>query len=256
VFQSTTTYKSPTLNSSPAGIVPFTFVKNNGAPANLTNISHQVAQTVLANGVVPMSLVTGDLSNGGDTNRVINLIGRYNGSGTRAVVFADTGYGALQNSVNFKYSATANSGSPAFTVVTPDPNVGYSGGGSIKTDLGNNISTAMGTDLASYQTGYAIGYLGIKDAFGVTGNSAGALNLTYNGVPFSTNAVQNGQYTLWSKEHLYSKSGQSANLNTVKANLVTAIPSYLGSGTTLIGIPTSAMTVDRNTDGGRIGTLY
>ena len=201
VFQSTTIYKTPTLQTLQVGVIPFCFVKNNGATANLTNITHQQAITLLGNGVVSLGSITGDTTTGtgSDTNKVLCLIGRYNGSGTRAAVFADTGYGALKNSVNYKYSATAGPGStPAFTIVTPDPNIGYTSGSGIKADLGNNISQALLVDGSTYGTGYAVGYLGVKDAYGVTGNSAGALNLTYDGTAFSTNAVCNGSYTLWS----------------------------------------------------------
>jgi hypothetical protein len=192
VFQSATTYKSPTLSTLQVGVIPFILVKNQGASANLTNITHQQANTLFANGVVSLGFITGDTTTGtgSDTNKVACLVGRYNGSGTRAAVFADTGYGALKNSSNYKYSATAGPGStPAFTAVTPDPNIGYTSGSSIKTDLGQSISQALLVDGATYGTGYAIGYLGVKDAYGVTGNSAGALNLSYNGTPFSTNAV-------------------------------------------------------------------
>ena len=61
VFQSTTTYKTPTLQTVKVGVIPFAFTKNQGAPNNLTNISHQQAQTLFANGVVPLSFITGDL---------------------------------------------------------------------------------------------------------------------------------------------------------------------------------------------------
>ncbi len=252
VYQSTTAYKTPTLSTSLLGIIPFQFVKNNGASANLININHQQAQTLLANGVVPLSFLTGDLV-GGDNTKVACLIGRYNGSGTRAVVFADTGYGALKNSVNYKHSTTAGPGSTAaFTQVTPDANVGYSSGSSIKTDLGFTTSQALGTDGSTYVTGYAIGYLGVNDAAGVTGNGAGALNLTYNGVAYSTAAVKNGQYTLWSYQHLYNKTPLSGNLTTFKTNLVPAIDANLGTS----GIRLTDMTVARSVDGGPIGTTY
>lgn len=262
VFQSTTIYKTPTLTTTKVGVIPFLFVKNNGATANLTNISHQQAITLFGNGVVSLGSITGDTTTGtgSDTNKVLCLIGRYNGSGTRAAVFADTGYGALKNSVNYKYSATAGPGSTAaFTVVTPDANVGYTSGGSIKSDLGNSISQALLVDGSTYGTGYAVGYLGVKDAYGVTGNSAGALNLTYDGQTFSTNAVCNGSYTMWSYEHLYNKSGISANLSTFKSNLATKIPDNLGFGgalSGLLGIPISAMNVSRSVDGGPIAQNY
>lgn len=262
VFQSSTTYKSPTLSTLQVGVIPFILVKNQGASVNLTNITHQQANTLFANGVVSLGFITGDTTTGtgSDTNKVACLIGRYNGSGTRAAVFADTGYGALKNSSNYKYSATAGTGStPAFTAVTPDPNIGYTSGSSIKTDLGFSISQALLVDGATYGTGYAIGYLGVKDAYGVSGNSAGALNLSYNGTPFSTSAVCNGSYTMWSYQHLYNKSGITANQTTLKANIAAAIPNNLGYGGaigSLVGIPLSAMNVERSVDGGPIGTKY
>ncbi len=256
VFQATTPYRSPTLQNTNVGVIPFALVKNQGAPANLNNLAHQQARTLFASGALPLSYLTGDLSNGGDTNRVACLIGRNDGSGTRYVVFADTGYGALKSSVNYKYGATANAGSPAFTQVTPDPNIGHSSGSSVATDLSQNISSALGLDGISYVTGYAIGYLGIKDAFSVTGNSGGALNLAYNGVPYSAAAVRNGQYTLWGYQHLYNKSGLSASLTTFKSSLAATIPNNLGTGTSASGLAISTMTVQRSVDGGPIGTLY
>ncbi|MGA3170394.1 MAG: hypothetical protein ABSE62_05220 [Chthoniobacteraceae bacterium] len=59
-----------------------------------------------------------------------------------------------------------------------------------------------------------IGYLGVADAYsdlasngGVTiaGQSSNAklLGLSYNGVTYSANAVEQGQYTLWGYEHMY-----------------------------------------------------
>ncbi|NBV21198.1 MAG: hypothetical protein EBS05_04655 [Proteobacteria bacterium] len=259
VFQSSTIYKTPTLQTLPCGVVPFVFVKNNGASGNLTNLTHQQAQTLFANGVVSLGQITGDTTTGtgSDTNKVLTLIGRYNGSGTRAAVFADTGYGALKTSFNYKFAATAGPGSTAIWTNQATPDVGYTGGSSIKTDLGNNCSQAVGADGTTAVTGYALGYLGVKDGYGVTGNSAGALMVSYNGQFFSTNAVQNGSYTLWSYEHFYNKSGiAAATLGTLKTNILNAIPANLGADTTIIGIPTSAMKVSRSVDGGPIATLY
>ena len=47
-----------------------------------------------------------------------------------------------------------------------------------------------------------------------------------------------------------------ANLTTLKANLVGAVPANLGTGTTLIGIPKSSMNVSRSVDGGSIAQNY
>ncbi|MEN9573063.1 MAG: hypothetical protein RL514_918 [Verrucomicrobiota bacterium] len=255
VFQASTTYKTPTLQGTKVGVIPFALVKNQGAPANLTNISHQQAITLFANGVVSLPFITGDLT--GDTNKVACLIGRYNGSGTRYAVFADTGYGALKSSVNYKYSANAGPGStPAFTAVTPDPNVGHTSGSSVKTDVSFAISTALNAAGDTYVTGYAIGYLGVKDAYGVTGNGSGALNLTYDGAAYSPANVYNGTYTMWSYQHIYNKSGLSTDKTTFKANLAAAIPNNLGSGTGASGLKLTDMSVQRSVDGGPIGTQY
>jgi hypothetical protein len=262
VFQGTTVYKNPTLSSTKVGVIPFIMVKNQGASANLTNITHHQCRTLFANGVVSLGYITGDTTVGttSDTNKVLCLIGRYNGSGTRAVVFADTGYGALMNSFNYRYVNNAGPGNtPAFTLVTPDANVGHTSGSTVKSDLGNNISQALLVNGTSYGTGYAVGYLGTKDAYGVSGNGSGALNLTYNGVPFSTDAVCNGSYTLWSYQHIYNKTPLSANLTTFKSSLSSAIPANLGYGgsiSSLVGIPISAMKVSRSVDGGPLGTTY
>jgi hypothetical protein len=243
------------------GVIPFIMVKNQGASANLTNITHQQCRNLFANGVVSLGSITGDTTVGttSDTNKVLCLIGRYDGSGTRAVVFADSGYGALKTSVNYKYSPTAGPGnSPAFTT-NLNPNVGHTSGSTVKSDLSNNISQSLNVLNDGFTTGYAVGYLGTKDAYGVTGNTAGALNLTYNGVPFGTNAVCNGSYSLWSYQHIYNKTPLSANLTTFKSSLSSAIPANLGYGGNignLVGIPLSAMKVSRSVDGGPIGADY
>ena len=123
-------------------------------------------------------------------------------------------------------------------------------------DLSRSTAIALNVDGDAYGPGYAIGFLSAKDAFTVTGNSAGALSLTYDGVPYSTNAVQNGQYSLWGYVRLNHRSGINASLTTFKGNLAEAIPNYLGSGTGSLGIPVPSMTVQRSVDGGSIGTRY
>jgi hypothetical protein len=253
VAQSTTIYKSPTLQNTTLGVIPYLFVKNQGASANLTNLTHQHAQTLFANGVVSLGSITGDTVTGAgsDTNKVVCLIGGSSVSGVRAAVFADTGYGALKNASNYKYD-----GSSKFIPVTPDPNVGYPNSIGIQTDLGASASQAIGVDGSSTVTGYAVGYLCPKHAFSVAGNSAGALNLTYDGAVFSTSAVQNGTYSLWSYERLYHRSTISANLTTFRGVVTDAFINNLGSGASAVGIRLQDMKVSRSVDGGPIATTY
>ena len=46
--------------------------------------------------------------------------------------------------------------------------------------------------------------------------AGGAHTLNYNGVPYSAAAIQEGQYTFWSYEHLYYYPG-AAQANIAKA---------------------------------------
>jgi hypothetical protein len=179
------------------------------------------------------------------------LVGANNGSGGRALVFADTGYGALKSTFNYKYDGTNT-----FVPVVPDPNVGYTSVGSIRADLSVSASQVIGEDGSTTVTGYALGYLSVKDAYSVTGNSGGALNLQYDGSAFSTNAVQNGTYTLWGYERISHRSGINANLTSFRGAITNALISNLGTGTGLVGIPLQSMKVQRSVDGGPISTLY
>ncbi len=49
---------------------------------------------------------------------------------------------------------------------------------------------------------YLVGYLGLADASGIPASS-NAVALSYNGVPYSPAALQNGSYGFWSFEHTY-----------------------------------------------------
>ena len=108
--------------------------------------------------------------------------------------------------------------------------------------------------------GYYVTYLGLSDAY--TAEHGGATDLTYNGVAYSTNAVQEGQYTFWGYEHLDYTQGYTAPGKTV-ADLIANKLYYQdadvipATGNPVApGIRTIYMNVERTTDGGTIFNNY
>ena len=133
-------------------------------------------------------------------------------------------------------------------ITYPKGDGGYSGGG--------DLAAAMeATGSFAGIGGYYVTYLGLTDAF--TATNGGAVDLTYNGVSFSTNAVQNGQYTFWGYEHLDYLTAYSGNGKTVMDQLATQISTqdadFIIPGQTVsAGIRTIFMHVSRPTDGGTV----
>ena len=84
-----------------------------------------------------------------------------------------------------------------------------------------------------------------------TGTGTGnAKELTYNGVAYTTAAVQNGQYTFWAYEHLAFNTSASAPIQTFAENLAAQIKDVDASTS---GIILSSMNVSRTSDGGSVG---
>jgi ABC-type phosphate transport system substrate-binding protein len=120
---------------------------------------------------------------------------------------------------------------------------GYSSGGSERAVIAGNTNV--------------IGYLGVADAATI---AASATPISYQGVPFSINAVQNGMYPMWGYEHLVNRaSGLSANQAAVRDALIAAITNQ-GYQTTNVNytanfVDQAHMQVQRGTDGGSISSL-
>ena len=80
--------------------------------------------------------------------------------------------------------------------------------------------------------------------------TSGAREIKYNGVAFSTTALQEGQYTFWGYEHLMYKPtlvGDGKTVADILANqIITADASIL----------LSTMRCNRQTDGGQVAPTY
>lgn len=270
VFGASTPYDTSALTDDIVGILVFCMVANEGAPADLTNITEQQFQAIWGNGSQPLSLLTGDPT---DTINVY-ATGRNDLSGTRTHYLAETGFG-FSNLVN-QWKPTVVSGAitelrnwpvgdgvNASSVWNGDVagNGGFNSSGNTATALGATSLAVQRKNAAGANIGGPVQLLlvssvGINDALTITTNGGKALS--WNGVgitpanPLSAadiNKITSGAYTHWSYEHLFSLSTLSTDEGTFKAALLGAIPANLGSA----GIDAGLMNVSRSEDGGLVG---
>jgi hypothetical protein len=256
-----------------AGVVTFTCIANEGASANLTNITSQNFRALFSSGFQPLSLFTGISTDSGD---LVFATGRNDGSGTRTTYLAETGYG-IANVVNQFVTTTsttlaisdiqrvpAHGGSVPANASTiwgndVDGNGGYSSGSALRTDMGKTTASVnvRDADNSLLTTGplTLVTWLSTGDA--LVAKNAGAKILGYNGALITPIAaglsaadkdkVVYGVYTAWGYEEMYRKAGLGADTvtvyNGIKSNLV------LGAS----GIPIADMLVSRSQDGGIVG---
>jgi hypothetical protein len=258
-FQATSQYPSPVLQAQTVGAVTFKFLRNAGAPTSLTNMTPLLAQALWINGSLPLSLFTG---NSNDVGTTVYAIGRDPDSGTRKTAFLETGVqtfvSALTPTIVLQYQPTnasglvnkANPGAilgqapwPAETVdnisfVTGD--AGYSSGG--------DLAWAMrATSPYIYVT-----YLGLSDSATAEAGSPPAVELTYNGIPYSDAAVQNGQYTYWTYEQLdYLPTYGTTDVNG-KAVADSLAGQITATNAAVVGELLSTMHVTREQEGGPV----
>jgi hypothetical protein len=222
---------SSATQKGPIVVVPFVFVKNTTTLPDAGNIANITDNNfkVLAGGGDYISLFTG---NTGDTNYVY-LAGRDDNSGTRVNTLGDTGYGIAKN-VN-QIQLSGGQMSPAGYT-----DEGQSSGGTLAQSL-NDTSSALDpiqTGIKGYNVyGFvAVAYLGLADdatAEGLAGGSTpptpACTRLTYNGVAYSTAAVEDGTYAFWGNEyilHSATASAQAIPFWNALGNKTTGISAY------------------------------
>ncbi len=231
VFQATTDFQTPNLDDSKVGIVVFAWTRSVNAPITFANMTHQQANTLLAIGNLPLSFFTGVLTDTQD----LHLVGRTVGSGTRAVTQADCGYGA-----------TAASSLFAFTGGVWTDSLGFASGSGVAGLLNNATANTSAN-------GYSVGYLSISDSATV---NSGNNRLTFNGVPYSKDAVRRGQYSFWAAQHLMNRPSPGADLvkfrDDAANGIVKKIDTFLANDPTTPHVQTGTMLVDRQADGGPI----
>ncbi|RYG64010.1 hypothetical protein EON80_20060, partial [bacterium] len=105
--QSSTPFTANTLYpGDPAvGVVVFSYVANNGAAPSITGMTSQLANALYTTGSQPLSMWSGLPA---DDNQQVYLTGRNDGSGTRTIVLAETGYGVSQLVKQYKPTVVSN----------------------------------------------------------------------------------------------------------------------------------------------------
>jgi hypothetical protein len=229
------------LGGGPVGVVPFMFVMGEGG-TGMVNMTDQIHNALWSQGSIPADML------GGPAGTLILATGRNDGSGTRATILAETGYGAFTPVVQWNGTFTGTRTESDARITTAflfSPSNGGHGSNSGVRELLTRNSAGM-TVNGNALTALFCSYLTISDAEAATG-SEGAIAMTYNGVPYSVQNVTNGRYTLWGYQQLYRASGPTAAEDTFDAALRAGIPANMGTA----GIPIPAMLVTRfGGDGG------
>lgn len=211
----------PLVTGAKVAVITFEWVRNNGVWTG-SNITDDEIQQALGS-YCPIGVVTG-LTNA-DTSSYVYVSGRDNSSGTRVNAFGNSGFGIFNIPSQIELDGSGN------MVQAPDGNYaedwGFSSGGNLAKSLGG--STVASVDQVNGGTGFSvIAYLGYNDAQTALGTPYNCTLLTYDGVPFSVQAIQEGNYTFWGNEYIY-KNGthqNSSNVPTVQSALVSNIPSF------------------------------
>jgi len=199
------------LTDNQVGVITFVFAKNiHASAANIANVTSQNMLSLYDDGLISLAQLTG---NNADAGTTVYATGRDGGSGTRIISLAEPGFGVC-NPVQ-QYHAHDFTGTTTKTQTGPinwtafANNDGWTGGGQVKADL---LIAANGP---------GIGYVGYND------RPSDAQVLTYNGYPLTIANVQEGRYTLWSYEHLYSKT---VNGNSFASSIIPALNALLTGG--------------------------
>jgi hypothetical protein len=245
VYQASTPFRGTfasqsydTLVDNVVGVVTFQWVKSRGASAGITNITPSLAQAQwIGTGTCPLALYTGMAA---DENTLVYATGRDGDSGTRISAFAESGIG---NTTTVQQYDTATE--QLYATQTVNGIVFNPGEGGEKS--GGTLAGTSKMGKTGLTKSY-VSYLSTSDAATLVGNSGATL--TYNGVAFSLAAVEEGQYTFWSYEHLVYKSGLTGVPLTFGENLVTQL-------TTVDAVPLlTDMHVTRAVDGGVVTADY
>lgn len=287
VAASSTPYSSPLQPADPAaGVVVFTMMTNQGS--TVTNVTSQNFRALLATGLQPLSLFTGNAAD--DT--LVFATGRNDGSGTRTAYLAESGFGitrpvnqfianvssgetisviqlAPQGGVNVP-ALPGQSASNASTVWGQDQpgNGGYNSGSGLVSALGRSgtavtVLDELGNDVFG-ETVKAdlVTWISLNDA--VSARDLGAKFCAYNGVFLNDIAtsgtsmstddlekVTHGAYTAWSYQQMYRRNDiTSGDGVTVYNGIKAAIQTSLASA----GVPVTSMAVARDVDGGIVGS--
>ena len=226
VYQSTSPVDNEVLNpvgASAVGVVTFTMIANEGAPADLTNVTIQQARQLWTSGIQPLSLFTGDPT---DTTWVL-ATGRNDGSGTRAAYLTEWTYGVANLVNQYVATATGTSGNQ-ITALTLVPANGI-GSGNFSTGRTSDASTLWG-NTATGNGGYSSSSA-LRTLMGLTSSSVDI----YNGVDNAPDVEDSPVFLItWlstaDARNAVTAGGKLLSYNGVGVTPIAASGSYLNSG--------------------------
>jgi len=269
-------------------VQPFCIAGNAAAAAKISNLTSYNVLDVLDFGGLDLSLLTGVQTDAG--TQVLGC-GRYNLSGTRATTELDNAdpYGINDTLLQYALATAQNvipsgllstdGNAPAGTYwgqlvsmtlpdnVTPLDNTGTNGyfsGGNVGVALDYSSVNSTVDPTMSY-VAPVIGYISFSDAQSKLASSTTHLLkdgngvFTWNGqnpgVPGNWNitGVENGTYTFWSYEHLYTHPDEPEYITTTFANtLIQALQYAIVHTSPRTACLISEMNVYRGGDGGDV----
>ena len=220
--QSFSRSKTPVLaTGSEVGVITFTWVRNKGLWTG-ANVTDSMIRQALK-GFCKRAVFSG---NSADVNDYVYVSGRDNQSGTRVNAFGNTGFGIFTIPNQVEMDSAGNMLDLAPPTGTYAGDYGFSSGGTLANTMGADTTTKA--DNWNGGTGYSvIAYLSRGDAN--TAVTAGAVELTYNGIAQSSVNVKEGTHTFWGNEYIYQANGAGAEAQSAYgrlANGTTGIVNY------------------------------
>ncbi len=189
-FQNSTAYRTPVLVDKVVGVLPFQWVRNNGSPSTLNNMTPLMASNLLSGGIL-LSQFTGSPA---DNNTIVYALGRDEDSGTRLVAYAESFFGVFSTPTQYQVVGTPNITDlvvwPPATVLGTNYPLGHSGYSS-----GGNLVTAMnlpGSNTTSANPGYYVSYAGVSDAANINPGTVAVATAVLSGGAVQSVTVDNG----------------------------------------------------------------
>lgn len=208
-------------------------------PAPITNINTQQAQALWGAGTASLAQFTGLAS---DASTLVYATGRDPDSGTRLTAFAESGIGANSTVTQYRPTVTGSGATAVITALAPYPQQVVNG---ITFTEGNGGESSGGTLVGYFghvsTPGLILSYVSTGDAPTAVNN--GAVQLTYNGVPYSLDGIKEGRYTFWCYQHVMYQPTIAAAKKTVADLMADKIR------TVTAPIKLSEMKCSRATDG-------
>ena len=227
VYQSSTPVDNMVLNpsgSSKVGIVTFCMIANEGAPADLTNVTNQQARALWANGLQKLSLFTGDPN---DTDYVF-ATGRNDGSGTRAAYLTEWTYGVANLVNQYITTSTGTAGNSTITKITAVPSNGLGTGNTLTSGV-SNASTLWG-NTAVGNGGYSSSSA-LRTVMGYTSANVTVYDgSTQDALMENANSLLLTWLSAADSLQAAAAGGKILSYNGVSVTPITASGSYLNSG--------------------------